>query len=255
VSRWKAAAIHLTLSAAIITLVAGGLIWLWYGWTFFERMGGMNLLLLLAGIDVVIGPLLTLVVFKSGKPSLKFDLSVIALLQAGFLAYGLYVMAQSRPVFLVGLVDRFELVFANQLDPADLAEGSAEKYRSLSWSGPVSVGGRMGRTSAERLNLVNAGLAGKDIHLIPRQYTEYSEVQAKLLMHAEPAETLAATSSQARDRIERFAANLGRPLTELVTLPIVSARGRATMILDAETGEILGPVAVEPWADLADKPQ
>jgi hypothetical protein len=40
------------------------------------------------GRDLALGPLLTLIVFEPGKPSLKFDLSCIVLLQLGALLYG-----------------------------------------------------------------------------------------------------------------------------------------------------------------------
>lgn len=49
-----------------------------------------RLLATLAAVDLVMGPLLTLVEFKPGKKSLKFDLTAIALLQAGALLYGLH---------------------------------------------------------------------------------------------------------------------------------------------------------------------
>jgi hypothetical protein len=52
--------------------------------------GAEGLLLLMAGIDIVVGPLLTLIVFKAGKKGLKFDLALIALAQAAFLAYGVW---------------------------------------------------------------------------------------------------------------------------------------------------------------------
>ena len=46
------------------------------------------LILLMIGVDVVIGPLLTLIVFDPKKKHLKFDLVVIAALQLAALAYG-----------------------------------------------------------------------------------------------------------------------------------------------------------------------
>jgi len=40
----------------------------------------------------------TLIIFKAGKKGLVFDLWVIAILQASFLAYGVFTLAESRPV-------------------------------------------------------------------------------------------------------------------------------------------------------------
>jgi hypothetical protein len=94
-------------------------------------MGGMGLLKILVGVDVTIGPLLTLIIFDTRKKSLRFDLSVIAFLQIVALAYGVYIMFEARPVYTAFVKDRFEVVPADQLDAVDLAEGPAE-YRMLS---------------------------------------------------------------------------------------------------------------------------
>jgi hypothetical protein len=249
-SRWKAAAIHLVLSAIIIGAVAFVLIHTWYTWQLFEVMGARRLLTILAIIDIVIGPFLTLIVYKHGKKSLKFDLTVIALLQAGFLAYGLHILAQSRPVFMVGLVDRFEMVFANQLDDTDLAKGNTEEFRTRSWTGPRLVGGALGSTSQERYDLALSGLAGKDIHLLPEQYVSFEEVKPALMQKMEPAEKLAGSNARTRAAIEAFAAREDLTVGELSTLPIISLRGRATMMLRTSNGDVLGPLAVEPWPDL-----
>jgi hypothetical protein len=249
-TRWRAAGIHLAISFVVIALVGIGLIGAWYGWELFGVMGGQRLLLLLAVIDIVIGPLLTLIVYKTGKPSLRFDLAVIALLQLGFLAYGLYVMASSRPVFLVGVADRFELVFASELDPQDIASAPDERFRKLSLSGPVLVGGLMGQTSQERYQLTMSGFAGKDIQHMPDRYVDYAQVSKDLLAQSKPAEELAATSETARRKLEAAAKDIGRPLAQLRTLPIISKRGRATMLMDPESGAPLRPVEVDPWTDL-----
>jgi hypothetical protein len=53
----------------------------------------------LGGAHLALGPLLTLLLFKSGQPSLKFDLSGIVLLQLGTLLYGGTLIDQHRPAF------------------------------------------------------------------------------------------------------------------------------------------------------------
>jgi len=88
----------------------------WYRWPLFRIAGGSGLTLILAGVDMTLGPLITLVVFKSGKKGLKFDLAVIALLQATALAYGVHVVYAARPVYLVFAFDRFNVMTAEDID-------------------------------------------------------------------------------------------------------------------------------------------
>jgi hypothetical protein len=49
----------------------------------------------------VLGPLLTLVVFKSGKSGLKMDLALIGLFQSICLSAGAYVVYSERPTFFI----------------------------------------------------------------------------------------------------------------------------------------------------------
>lgn len=60
--------------------------------------------------------LLTLIVFKSGKPSLKFDLSCIVLMQLAALIYGGTIIYQQRPEFVVFGTDRFTTVTAADVE-------------------------------------------------------------------------------------------------------------------------------------------
>lgn len=117
-NRYKAAGIHLAISAAVAVVVLALLLLVWYPQPYFRLAGGAGLMLILIGVDVVMGPLLTLIVFDPAKKSLKLDLAVIAALQVAALAYGITVIAQARPVFVVFAGDRFTVVAANQIDPA-----------------------------------------------------------------------------------------------------------------------------------------
>ncbi len=248
-NRWKAAGIHLALSAVIVTAVALGLILVWYGWDLFVSMGAARQLMILAAVDVVIGPLLTLIVFKLGKPSLKFDLTVIALLQVAFLIYGMHIMWQSRPVFLVAVLDRFELVFANEIDDEDVARAPAP-FAVKSGTGPVTVGGKLAQNSQETYDLAMAGSSGRDIQHMPERYLPYTDVAAKIAGRAQPLKVLSDSSPAAAEMLQKRLRKLDRTEESVTYVPIISRRGRATMLLDAKTGEVLGPLAIDPWFDL-----
>ena len=135
-SRWKASGIHLLLSAGIAGALVAVMLLVWYPWPLFEVAGGSGLIMILVGVDVVLGPLITLVIFKAGKKGLKFDLAVIASLQLAALAYGVHAVYVVRPVYMVYNIDRFNLVAAIDLDPADLAAAKREEFRRLPVDGP-----------------------------------------------------------------------------------------------------------------------
>jgi len=106
--------------------------WLWYPSPLDKALGVANIFLLLLSIDVIIGPLLTLIVAKQGKRSLKTDLLTIATLQLAALVYGLYMVAQGRPVWIIYSNNRFELVQAYEA----VIDSSSNQF-TLSLNGPV----------------------------------------------------------------------------------------------------------------------
>ena len=80
-NRWSAFAAHFVLSALIAATVVALVMWIWYPAPYFTAMGGDTLLRLLIGVDVALGPFITLIIFDTGKARLKMDLAIIAVLQ------------------------------------------------------------------------------------------------------------------------------------------------------------------------------
>lgn len=133
-SRFKASLLHLLMSALIIGTVVGVVISLWYPLSLLHVSGIDGLIMLIAMVDLTAGPLLTLVVYKHGKRGLKLDLALIGIVQLALLSYGIWVLSQNRPVFMVASVDRFEQVRAIDIDAKDLALAKPP-YDRLSWTG------------------------------------------------------------------------------------------------------------------------
>jgi hypothetical protein len=170
-SRWKAFAIHLGISVAIGATVFALLFFLWYPGPMFTLTGGQKLTLLLIGVDVAIGPLLTLAVFKSGKPGLKFDLCVIALLQATALSYGLAVSLIGRPAFTVFDGRQFIVVHANAIDPDRRSD--KPEYQP-GFGGPRLVALKL-PTGYEAPQLIEESMAGHPLERMSKYYVPYDE--------------------------------------------------------------------------------
>ncbi|HEX4909512.1 MAG TPA: hypothetical protein VFV64_01975 [Permianibacter sp.] len=98
--------ISLLVGLSFVGLTLG----VWYPGPLFEVSGAIGLLSILVPVDVALGPFLTLLVYKRGKPSLVFDLSVIALLQTGALVYGAWTIAEVRPAYVVLFDKQLEVV-------------------------------------------------------------------------------------------------------------------------------------------------
>ncbi len=100
-NRFGAFAVHLGISLVIFAILGYIIVFQWYPDFFFASDGGWQGIRIVALVDLVLGPTLTLVVYKKGKPSLRFDLTVIALIQFVSLTAGVYVVFSERPIAMI----------------------------------------------------------------------------------------------------------------------------------------------------------
>ena len=238
-TRWRASSLHLGLSVLVGLGFAALTRFVWYPGPFFELSGAIGLLTILVPVDVLIGPLLTLLVFKSGKPSLRFDLTVIALLQAMALMYGAWVIAEARPVYVV--------FFGNQLNvirSTDLAEKAPWKtpLRGPQWVGIPSESA----FSADAGDLL-AALNGKTSALLDRQrYQPWPTTQAAFRQALQPIEKLTPASAVAE--VKSGLKGQGIDLAKLQALPVTIRDHKMTAVFAADSDEIIAIVPVETTA-------
>ena len=107
--RIRAALVYLAASAIVATIVFTTVFFAWYPPPFFAAAGGLDLLKIMVSVDLTLGPAVILVIYKPGKWGLKFDIVTLAILQFSALMYGVYVLFEARPVYVVFVKDRFEI--------------------------------------------------------------------------------------------------------------------------------------------------
>ncbi|KAB0654413.1 type4 fimbrial accessory protein [Acinetobacter bohemicus] len=109
-SRFYAMGLH-GLFSLVLLLAALFLVFkLWYPTPLDKAMGVTQVFWVILSIDLILGPLLTFIIFNPTKKELKWDLFIIVLIQFSAYLYGLHTVAQGRPVFQVFVVDDIELV-------------------------------------------------------------------------------------------------------------------------------------------------
>lgn len=256
-SRQKAFSIHLAISAAIAASVIGLMLLLWYRPPFFSALGGQHVLLILIGVDVVLGPVFTLLIFKPGKSrrALTFDLSVIAILQAAALIYGTSVMFQARPVFVVFSRDSFDLVTANMLSREDVAQARNPGYRSLPLTGPIYVYSELPTDIRERNEVVLGAFSGKDLPQFPQYYMPYKEHMAAAGQAARLIAELKKLNPGHIADIDDAIRASGRTELEVGFLPMRAKYRDETVLVGKSDGKILGLLPMKPWQPTGFGPQ
>jgi hypothetical protein len=112
-NRYQAFAVHMAISLVIFFILSLCITQYWYPGILFDTDNGWKAIGMIIGIDLILGPLLTIIVFNPKKSSLKFDLSIIALIQVAALIYGSWTIHQTRPVALAFINSSFSTIYAN----------------------------------------------------------------------------------------------------------------------------------------------
>ena len=246
-NRYRAAAIHFLISLVIAGLVLAVIYFVWYPGALFERAGGRHLLLVIVGVDVAIGPLLTLIVFVPGKKGLKFDLATIAVLQLAALAAGTWVLFESRPAYIVFVKDRFELMRANDYAPDELARSKSSRYVRMPLYGPQVVGTRLPQDREERNRITFGASSGLDLQHMPQHYVPYETVKDEVRKAVLPLQDLAKYNPGGAGEVAGLAERLGRPADSLGYLPMRAGNADLTVVVDRKSAEVLRIESLRPW--------
>ncbi len=245
-SHLKAGGVHLALSG-FVACVSLALIFLcWYPGALAEMQGVSRLVLILIGVDVVLGPLLTTIIYKPGKRGLKFDLTVIASVQAGALLYGMSAIYDGRPAYIVFNVDRFDVVAVEELNATSL-ERVSDNLR-VSWFGPRWVGAELPKSAKEREKILFSAISGgADVPQLPELYvaldTLTEAMSAKL---HDLGELPKLNDIEQSDWEERIHEAFGLPEDELGYLPVRANAFDGAVIVERATGKQLSLWALTP---------
>jgi hypothetical protein len=238
-SRWQAAGTHLLICVAIAAAVITVMLGVWYPGPLFEAAGGTGMLYILVGVDVILGPLLTLIVFKSGKRGMKFDLAMIGLVQIAALIYGVHIVYLARPAFIVFVKDRFELVTAVDLEPEALAAAKYPQFRAPGWTGPLLAAADMPTDPKERDKLIDAALAGFDLQHFPRYYVPYEERTKEVLAKVQTVARLRASEPISAKAVDNYLASSGIREDDVRVLLLRTRFAWVVVLLDPKTAQPL----------------
>ena len=249
VSRPRAVLAHLGVSAAIVGAACMLIFFVWYPHPYFLAAGASQVLRVLIGVDLVLGPLLTAIVFKPGKRGLKFDLAVIALVQLAALVYGVTTIYRGRPYFTVFAVDRFYVLARGDVVPEELARHEHDDWLRKPMRGPVFAAASLPTdTAAAQRLLEETVLQGKpDIERRPDYWMPYASATALVGAKALPLAALRAARPQAAATIDALPKRLGVPDERLGYLPLLARNRDLSFIVDVSSGAPLEVLDVDPW--------
>ncbi len=242
-----ATGVHFVVTLLLAAIAAALIFLVWYPDPFDYMIGGTELFVLIVGSDLVLGPLMSLVLYNSRKTrrALLVDYTLVGVLQIAALAYGVSIMADARPVYVAFSLDRYEIVLAGDLTAKELAAARDPKYARVPWTGPKYVAVVVSR--ADYNDAMFEALAGNEEHRRPKFYRSYESQLESVRKHAKPLAALEAKKPRARALIEAALKGKARPKGEFKWLPVRHFRGFWTAILDDADGEVVAWVDLDPY--------
>lgn len=161
--RWSAFAVHFGLSLMIFLALLGIILWFWYPGALFAAAGGWQGLRIVIGVDLVLGPLLTLIVYNLSKPRrlLYRDLAIVGAIQLSCLSAGVFIVYAERPVAVIFSIDTFHALKRSEF----VAHGKDPDTLPLDWMRPSYFRVALPATNRQEAQLIAQlnQLVGKDL--------------------------------------------------------------------------------------------
>lgn len=232
--RIKFFVLHTSFSGLIISLLLCCIFFMWYPSPLTKATGLEHILLLLIFIDVVIGPLLGLLVYKEGKKTLKFDLAIICILQISAFLFGSYHIFKGRPVWIVYSVDQFELIRDNEI---------VSKLHISSLTGPKFVGIQYSQDpKLKQKEMFQELFDGVALTQDPHNYRQLSQVQPQILQHLQNLETLKKYNS--KQKVEKILKKY--PLAN-AWVPLKANAIDMVVLMNRSSAQVVEIVDLRPW--------
>ena len=233
---------HLLISVLIALLTTFLIFKVWYPQPLDKALGVGFIFIMMIAIDVIVGPLLGLLVYKEGKKTLKMDLTVIILIQIAALSYGVYSIAQARPVWITFNHDRFELVRNNELKTENIADAKPQ-YQQPTWLQPQYVAVKQATDPQEQqIEQMSAMLNGISIAQYPERYIALNQVKTQI-------------QDQARDLSQLKQWNDETIIQAIINkypqangwLPLETYGLAMVILVNKEKAEVIKIVDLRPW--------
>jgi hypothetical protein len=178
--RLKAFGLHLLASCTVLTLVLGGLYLGWYYWPGWYLAEVPHVVVVMVGVDVVLGPTLTLVIASSKKSrrELARDIAMIVIVQLVALGYGSTALWKGRPLYYAFSVNCLEVVQAFDIDGENLALARQQKAALIPhwYSRPRWIWAPLPEDPTQAEEIVKSALGGgSDVIAMPRYYKPWAQ--------------------------------------------------------------------------------
>lgn len=233
ITKLKATAVHLAMSVAVFIYLAYQIYYNWYPEPYFSIDGGWQGIRLVGAVDLVLGPLITFLIFNLEKPRMEilFDLLIIITIQVGALAYGVSTTYNQRPVAIV-LIDQF--VVPSTMEQYGGTLSSASELERFSDEKPPIVYAEFpldqeGLDEALRIKNEDGVLEHAQVNLYKGHTELKSALEKQQMFFFERLD-----SSESREALEHWLQQNQKTIEQILIAQFSGRYGNAWLVFDEE---------------------
>src|ERR1700677_4527875 len=242
--RLKAFGVHLLCSALALSLVLGVLDRGWYHWPGWYLTESIHLALVMVAVDVVLGPLVTLLIANPRKPrrELVRDIAIIVTVQLVALSYGTTTLWTGRPLYYAFSVNCLEVVQAYDIEPAAASDARKQKLELAPhwYSLPRWIWAPFPQ-DPQAADRVFQGLmqGGYDIVGLPQYYKTWQEGAAELRNHLQKVSDVRFFSPKQHALLQQRVQAAGFATDQANTIPLTGRGSSLLAVMDPGTLKLL----------------
>lgn len=239
-NRYKASAYHFVGSAAVLFLVFAWVRWVWYPGAFFTAARGINLLGIIVPVDVIIGPLITLIIFNPVKQAaLKRDMAIIFIAQVVFLLYGIFTLYSARPVYVALVEKDFYLVTANEIEPQDQQKAKDPQFQKQPLFGPQWVSTAVTDAKVREDLAFNNALTRLGQQNLPEYFKSYDSALSEVKAAALASSKLVELNLERREALQKYVDQKKKENTSVGFIRLYTKTKIIYVAINLSTGGVL----------------
>jgi len=244
-NRWQAFLIHLGISAVLYVGLLYLIFFHWYPQPYFAVDGGWEGVQIITGVDLVLGPVLTLMVYNRRKRELKRDLAIIGMLQLVALVWGTWLVYDQRTAAVVFASGRFNTLSVDQIvDAGDRAQQLVSESRTR----PPYFLVRMPTERKEWLDMIARAMkTGIPLTLRGDLYEPVTDENRMQVLHsAIDIERRVKNVKDDRAKLDEFLSLYGGTSSDYGFVPLSARYGFLLLALSRKDASIVGALDIRP---------
>jgi hypothetical protein len=242
--RLKAFGLHLLASACALSLILGALYFGWYRWPGWRLADVTHVVVVLVGVDVVLGPTLTFIIARATKPrrELARDISMIVAVQLVAMIYGSMSLWNGRPLYYAFSESVLQLVQAYDIDAEAAALGRRQNPQLAPYwySVPRWIWAPLPKDADTREKIVASAITGgDDVVSMPRYFKSWEEGLAELRTRLKKVDDVAYFAGSEKKKLKEHMRAAGLATDQVNSMPFTGRGHPLLAVFDPASSKII----------------